>query len=66
MKKNAPYVKVYDENGVLTNPITANAPYLFAPHVGFLKMYNRASGSKRKVWEIVRNKFFKGMTAVKV
>jgi hypothetical protein len=66
MKQNAPYVKMYDENGILINPITKSNPYLFSPHVGFLKMFNRALDSRSRVWEPVRSRFFKGLTPVKI
>lgn len=66
MNANGPYVKEYDSNGILLNPITKENPYLFRPHVGFEKMRAMAVGSKQRVWEPIWNKFFKGMSPVKV
>lgn len=39
--KNIPYVKSYDENGVLTNPITKSNPYVN-------RFPNRATRKKRE------------------
>lgn len=64
--KNAPYVKMYDQNGVLINPITKKNPYLFNPHVGFQKMFNRSIGSKNRIWESIWSNFFKGKSIVKI
>lgn len=66
MKQNAPYVKMYDQKGILINQITKESPYLFAPNVGFLKMFNRAMSSRSRVWEPIWSKFFKGTTPVKI
>jgi len=50
-----PYVKKY-ENGILTNPITKENPYLFGKE-------NIKLGYK--LWSTVTNKFFKGKTIIK-
>lgn len=63
MIQKTPYVKNYVD-GILTNPITAANPYLFAPHPYFLKIQNKPSEFKRKVWNVVRNRYFKGLTVV--
>lgn len=55
-----PYVKQY-ENGILTNPITKENPYLHAPS---LKHY-KGGASRCRYWQIVQNKFFTGRTAVR-
>jgi hypothetical protein len=57
MNQTKPYVKKY-ENGVLTNPITKENPYLFGKESlkGSLGM---------RFWSVVRNQFFKGLTIVK-
>lgn len=55
-----PYVKKYDENGVLTNPITKQDPFLFAPDPFLNKLKQRS----RRHWQLIRNKFFTGKTAV--
>jgi len=56
MKTNCtPYVKKYDSNGIVTNPITKENPYLFGKPriiVG------------QRFWSTVRNRFFKGLTAI--
>lgn len=65
MQENTPYVKKF-ENGILTNPITKENPYLFAPSVAFRKMFERAIGSKNRIWETSYNRFFKGKSVVKV
>lgn len=54
---NKPYVKKY-ENGILTNPITKDNPYLFGKESlkGNLGM---------RFWSVVRNGFFKGNTIIK-
>ena len=57
MKANTPYVKKY-ENGVLTNPITKDNPYLFAP-------VRKRIARMHRFWHIVQNKFFTGRTVVK-
>lgn len=59
--KNTPYVKTYNkETGLVSNPITKENPFLHAPNVNILKMFNRGFRS----WEIIRNSFFKGRTVV--
>ena len=59
MKANTPYVKKYDQFGVLTNPITKENPYLFAP-------VRDRIGKPFRLWQTVRNAFFTGKTIVKV
>lgn len=57
---NKPYVKVYDEFGVLTNQITKENPYLGS--------WNAKNAFKKhfRMWQTVRNAFFTGKTIVKV
>lgn len=52
---HTPYVKKY-ENGILTNPITKESPYLFGKE-------NIKLG--QRFWSIVTNRFFKGNTIIK-
>lgn len=52
-----PYVKKY-ENGILTNPITKDTPYLFGKK-------DLTGNLGRRFWSTVRNKFFKGNTIIK-
>lgn len=59
MKTNAPYVKKYDENGIVTNPITKESPYLFPESL-------RMSKGNFRVWQKARNRFFTGSEIVKV
>ena len=54
------------QNGIITNPITKENPFLGNVNTMFLMEKNRAENSKRKVWRTVQNKFFKGSNAVKV
>jgi len=55
--KNKPYVKIF-KNGVLTNPITKDAPYVNA-RPNFFKT------SVFTVWDNFRNKFFLGRVVLK-
>jgi len=57
MKTNhTPYVKKY-ENGILVNPITKENPYLFG---------KEKINLGRRFWSTVRNRFFTGLTIVKM
>jgi len=66
LKKNTPYRKKF-VNGILSNPITKDKPFLnSAVHPMLLnEFYNQTNGT-RKIWRTVQNKFFKGQNAVKV
>lgn len=52
---HTPYVKIY-KDGILTNPITKENPYLFGK--GNINIGHR-------FWSTVRNRFFKGNTIIK-
>jgi hypothetical protein len=55
--KNKPYVKIFKE-GILTNPITKEAPFVNArPHYFKTSIFT--------VWENFRNKFFLGKVVLK-
>ena len=63
IKKNAPYVKKY-ENGILVNPITKENPYLNNPNISILKQLLFTENSKNRMWQSLSNRFFKGKTPV--
>jgi hypothetical protein len=53
MSKTKPYKKEV-VNGIVTNPITKENPYLFSPNYF----------PKNRVWQTVRNKYFTGQTII--
>jgi len=57
IKKNTPYVKVC-KDGILTNPITKEKPYLNNLNPFFVKR------NCFRMWKKTRNKFFNGLTAI--
>lgn len=57
IKKNVPYVKIY-KDGILTNPITKEQPYLNNTNPFLVKR------NAFRMWRKIQNKFFNGMTAV--
>jgi hypothetical protein len=56
IKKNVPYRKEL-VNGIVTNPITKDEPYLNNPSIAHIHA-GRRSGFR--MWNIVRNQYFKG------